>query len=67
MRKNLSFYILFLLFALLTSAQEQEISKDTLIEIQCSSVNKLYKNVSSRRVSVHDPSIAVDYSGGKKT
>ncbi|MBO7467156.1 MAG: glycoside hydrolase family 43 protein [Bacteroidaceae bacterium] len=67
MRKNLSFYILFLLFASLTSAQGQEISKDTLIEIQCSSVNKLYKTVSSRRVSVHDPSIAVDNSGGKKT
>ena len=59
---------LILIFCFISSfTQAQEVSKDTLIELQCSTTNKLYKTTSPKRVSVHDPSIVVDKNAGSKT
>lgn len=67
MRKSTLLILFSLLPIVSTSIHAQEVSKDTLIEVKCSNANKLYKTVSARRVSVHDPSIAVANTDGKKT
>ena len=61
--------LLLLLFNLFvtTTARADEVSKDTLIEVKCSTSSKLYKTSNLGHVSVHDPSIVVDNSGSKKT